>query len=76
MEGGSAKAIRLRKQLQEIWNDPTNTSPIILSGEKGSGKSDLAEEIVYRLPSWQTQVVHRLTLDDGLDFLDTILGTM
>jgi len=75
MEGGSAKAIRLRKQLQEIWNDPTNTSPIILSGEKGSGKSDLAEEIVYRLPSWQTQVVHRLTLDDGLDFLDTILGT-
>jgi len=76
LEGGSAKAIRLRKQLQEIWNDPTNTSPIILSGEKGSGKSDLAEEIVYRLPSWQTQVVHRLTLDDGLDFLDTILGTM
>jgi hypothetical protein len=31
---------------------------------------------VYRLPSWQTQVVHRLTLDDGLDFLETILGTM
>ncbi|KAL7535220.1 hypothetical protein ACHAXR_006353 [Thalassiosira sp. AJA248-18] len=75
MEGGSAKAVRLRKQLQEIWNDPNNTSPIILSGPKGSGKSELAEEIVNQLPSWQTQAVHRLTLEDGLDFLDTILGT-
>eukprot|EP00984_Skeletonema_dohrnii_P030258 scaffold21619_cov72-Skeletonema_dohrnii-CCMP3373.AAC.1 len=75
LEGGSTKAIRLRKQLQEIWNDPANTSPIILSGPKGSGKSELAEEIVYQLPSWQTKIVHRLTLDDGIDFLDTILGT-
>eukprot|EP00985_Skeletonema_marinoi_P032572 scaffold39178_cov220-Skeletonema_marinoi.AAC.9 len=75
LEGGSTKAIRLRKQLQEIWNDPTNTSPIILTGPKGSGKSELAEEIVYQLPSWQTKIVHRLTLDDGIDFLDTILGT-
>ncbi len=75
LEGGSTKAIRLRKQLQEIWNDPNNTLPIILSGPKGSGKSELAEEIVYQLPSWQTQTVHRLTLDDGIYFLDTILGT-
>ena len=75
LEGGSTKAIKLRKQLQEIWNDPSNTSPIILSGPKGSGKSELAEEIVYQLPSWQTKMVHRLRLDDGINFLDTILGT-
>ena len=75
LEGGSAKAIRLRKQLQEIWNQPNITSPIILSGPRGAGKSELAEEIVYQLPSWQTQTVHRLKLEDGMDFLDTILGT-
>ena len=75
MEGTSPKAIKLRQQLQSIWNDPGSDSPIILCGPKGSGKGELAEEIVSRLPSWQTQKVHRLSLDDGLDFIDTILGT-
>ena len=75
LQGSSAKVIRLRKQLQSIWtDDPANSSPIILSGPRGSGKSELAEEIVRRLPSAQTLTVHRLTLQDG-DFLDTILGT-
>ena len=27
------------------------------------------------MPSWQTEKVHRLSLDDGIDFIDTILGT-
>ena len=76
LQGGSAKAIRLRRQLQSVWNDdPANYSPIILSGPRGSGKSELAKEIVRRLPSAQTRTVHHLTLQDGMDFLDTILGT-
>lgn len=61
LEGTSPKAIKLRKQVQELWNNPESTSPIILWGPRGSGKGELAEEIVYRLPSWQTQQVHRLS---------------
>ncbi len=75
MEGSSPKVIKLRKQLQAVWNDSTNTFPIILHGPRGSGKGELADEIVYRLPPWQTRNVHRLSLDDGLNFIDTILGT-
>jgi hypothetical protein len=75
MEGTSPKALKLRKQIQAVWNDSMNTSPVILHGPRGSGKGELADEIVYHLPQWQTRNVHRLSLDDGLNFIDTILGT-
>ena len=76
MEGASPRAIKLRQQIQAIWNDQMNTAPIVLHGPRGSGKRELADEVVYHLPSWQTQHVHRLSLDDGLDYIDTILGTV
>ncbi|KAL3763255.1 hypothetical protein ACHAWU_008958 [Discostella pseudostelligera] len=76
MEGTSPKALKLRKQIQAVWNDSMNTCPIILHGPRGSGKGELADEIVYHLPQWQTRNVHRLSLDDGLNFIDTILGTV
>lgn len=47
----------------------------MLHGPRGSGKAELAEEIVRRLPSRWTRTVHRLSADDGLDFVDTVLGT-
>ena len=76
LEGTSPKAIKLRKQVQAVLNDPSNTSPIILHGPSGAGsKTEIAEEIISRLPSSQTQQVHRLSLDDGVDYIDTILGT-
>ncbi|KAL3796747.1 hypothetical protein HJC23_010894 [Cyclotella cryptica] len=75
MEGTSPKSIQLRNQIQAIRNDPSSNLPIILYGPRGSGKGELAEEIVKGLPSWQTQNVYRLSLDDGLHFIDTILGT-
>ena len=75
LEGTSPKVVKLRKQLQAAWKDPLTTAPIILHGPRGSGKGELADEIVYHLPSWQTQNVHSLSLDDGLHFIDTILGT-
>ena len=75
LEGTSPKVVKLRKQLQAAWKDPLTTAPIILYGRRGSGKGELADEIVYHLPSWQTQNVHSLSLDDGLHFIDTILGT-
>ena len=75
-EGNSAKAIKLRKQVQAIRNEPANASPIILCGPKGSGKTELAEEIVSSLPSWQRQTVHRLSMEDGLHFVDTLLGNV
>ena len=75
LEGTSPKVVKLRKQLQAAWKDPLTTAPIILYGPRGSGKGELADEIVYHLPSWQTQNVHWLSLDDGLHFIDTILGT-
>ena len=58
LEGTSPKVVKLRKQLQAVWKDPLNTSPIILHGPRGSGKGELADEIAYHLPSWQTQNVH------------------
>ena len=76
LEGTSPKAIKLRKQVQAVLNDPSNTSPIILHGPSGAGsKTEIAEEIISRLPSSQTQQVHRLSLDDAVDYIDTILGT-
>ena len=76
MTGTSPKAIRLRKLVQAIWNDPASRAPVILHGPRGAGKGELAEEIAARLPSGQTRAgVHRLALDDSLDFVDTVLGT-
>ena len=75
-EGTSTKAIKLRKQVQAIQNEPANTSPIILCGPKGPGKTEIAEEIVSSLPSWQRQTVHRLSMEDGLDFVGTLFGTV
>jgi len=75
MEGTSPKAVKLRKEVQAIRNNPGSNIPIILHGPRGSGKGELAEEIVNGLPSWQTQQVHRISLDDGIDYIDTILGT-
>ncbi|KAL3816035.1 hypothetical protein ACHAXA_010340 [Cyclostephanos tholiformis] len=75
MEGTSPRAIKLRQQIQAIKDDPMNTSPIILYGPRGSGKRELAREIACHLPSWQTQHVHRLLLDEWADYVDMILGT-
>ena len=58
LEGSSPKAIKLRKQVQAVLNNPSNTSPIILHGPSGAGsKTEIAEEIISRLPSSQTQQV-------------------
>ncbi|CAB9507626.1 nitrogen assimilation regulatory protein [Seminavis robusta] len=72
--GKSPKAVRLRKNLQEIWSDPS-VSPIVIVGPKGSGKPSIVEELLERLPSWQTQTIHRLDMDDAASLLDTMLGT-
>lgn len=76
LEGSSARAIRLRKQLQSIWEDQNDKSAVLLSGSKGSGKEDLADEILKNLPAWQKVEVHKLRLDEGIDYTDTILGTL
>lgn len=74
LEGTSPKVVRLRKDLQAIWNS-NRTSPIILHGPRGSGKESLAEEIVYQLPSSQTENVIRLSMDDCVTYVHTLLGT-
>ena len=77
LEGTSPKAIKLRQQVQSVLNNPNNSYPVILHGPSGEGsKSEIAEDIISRLPSWQTQQVYRISLDDsGLDYIDTILGS-
>lgn len=77
LEGTSPKAIKLRQQVQSVINNPSKTFPVILHGPSGEGsKSEIAEDIISRLPSWQTQQVHRISLDDsGLDYIDIILGS-
>lgn len=49
----------------------------MITAPSGEGsKSEIAEDIISRLPSWQTQQVYRISLDDsGLDYIDTILGS-
>jgi 4Fe-4S binding domain len=75
LAGTSPQAIRLRKALQEVWNSPpNNTSPVLLVGPPGSGKAELVDELLDRLPSWQKQVVHRLSMDDAVNHIDTMLG--
>jgi len=76
LEGSSARVIRLRKQLQSIWEEQNDKCPVLLSGSRGSGKEELADEIVSNLPAWQTVEVHKLRLDEGMDYTDTILGTL
>ena len=75
LAGSSPKALRLRQQVRAAWTDPGSRAAILLHGPKGSGKGELAEEIAARLPSWQTRDTYRLSLEDGLDYPDTILGT-
>jgi len=77
LEGTSPKAIKLRQQVQSILNNPSKTFPVIIHGPSGEGsKTEIAEDIISRLPSWQTQQVYRISLDDsGLDYIDTILGS-
>ena len=74
LSGVSPKAIKLRKQVQEVCNSP-KTSPILLIGPKGAGKGDLVNELLNRLPSYQQQSVHRLSMDDAIYHVDTMLGT-
>jgi len=77
LEGTSPKAIKVRQQVQSVLNNPNNSYPVILHGPSGEGsKSEIAEDIISRLPSSQTQQVYRISLDDsGLDYIDTILGS-
>ncbi len=49
IEGSSLKVIQPCKQVHADWNDPINTSSV-LHGPRGSGKGEIADEIVYRLP--------------------------
>jgi GTPase SAR1 family protein len=73
LAGTSPKAIRLRKRLKEVWSSP-KTSPVVIIGPKGSGKSLLVEELLDRLPSSQKQSIHRLSMDDAVNHIDTMLG--
>jgi len=73
LAGTSPKAVKLRKKLQEVWISP-KTSPVLIIGPRGSGKSAVVEELLDRLPSWQKEKVHRLSMDDAIDHVDTMLG--
>lgn len=74
LAGASPKAIKLRKQVQEVCNSP-KTSPVLLVGPQGSGKADIVEEFLNRLPSSQQESVHKLSMDDAIYHVDTMLGT-
>jgi 4Fe-4S binding domain len=75
LAGKSPQAIRLRKALQEVWNSAKTSAPIILVGPPGSGKAELVDELLDRLPFWQKQVVHRLSMADAVNHhMDTMLG--
>jgi len=73
LEGSSPKVVKLRKELQAVWNS-NKTSPIVLLGPRGSGKASLAQELVYHLPSWQTEQVVQLSMDDCVNHVETLLG--
>jgi 4Fe-4S binding domain len=76
LAGTSPQAIRLRKALQEVWTSSLNqgASPVLLVGPTGSGKTELVDELLNRLPSSQKQVVHRLSMADAVNHIDTMLG--
>lgn len=74
LEGTSPKAIRLRKELQKVWRSP-ETLPILIIGPRGSGKASLVSELLDRLPSWQTENVHQLSMDEAVNHIDTMLGS-
>jgi len=73
LAGTSPKVIRLRKQLQEILSSPKK-SPVLIVGPQGSERTDIAEELLNRLPSTQKKTIHRLSMDDAADHIDTMLG--
>jgi hypothetical protein len=73
LAGTSPKAIKLRKNLQEVWKSQ-KTSPILIIGPRGSGKSAVVEEVLDRLPSSQKESIHRLSMDDAVNHVDTMLG--
>ena len=73
LAGTSPKAIRLRKKLQEVWSSP-KTSPVLIIGPRGSGKSSIVEELLDQLPSSQKESVHKLSMDDAVNHIDTMLG--
>ena len=72
LQGKSPKAVKLRKQLQELWSNPDTTSSILIMGPKGGGKPSIVNELLERLPP---TTVHRIALDDAGDYIDTVLGT-
>ena len=74
LQGKSPKAVRLRQQLQELWSNPNSnaTSSILVMGPKGGGKPSIVDELLEKLPP---TTVHRIALDDAVDFMDTVLGT-
>lgn len=72
--GTSPKAIKLRKQLQEVWTSP-KTSPILIVGPSGSGKATLVEELLSKMPASQKVTVHRLSMDDAANYCNTMLGS-
>jgi len=74
LAGSSPKAIKLRKKLQEIRSSP-KTSPVLIIGPRGSGKAGVAEEVLNRLPSSQKEKVHRLSMDDAVYHIETMLGS-
>lgn len=72
--GNSPKAIKLRKQLQEVWTSP-RTSPILVIGPSGSGKGTIVEELLEGMPASQKVAVHRLSMDDATNYCETMLGS-
>ena len=72
--GSSPKAIKLRKKLQEVWSNPNNTSPVLITGPKGSGKATLVDELLEKLPQSQKATIHRLSMDEAANHVDTMLG--
>jgi hypothetical protein len=76
LAGKSPKAVKLRKEIQQIASDTTTEAPIVILGPKGSGKPSVVEDILQRLPVPQTKTIHRLNLTDALDLYDTMLQTL
>ena len=72
--GDSPKAVKVRKQLQEVWTSP-KTSPVLIIGPNGSGKGTLVQELLERMPESQKVHVHRLSMDDAADYCETMLGS-
>jgi hypothetical protein len=46
----------------------------LIIGPRGSGKGAVVDELLNRLPSSQKETVHRLSMDDAVNHIDTMLG--